>query len=118
MCIISINLFFQWFVQNLVFYGISQSTGSWGFDPYCKYLKLVFLYFFSNITIQYLVSFTISACVEILSYIVLHLVLDRIGRKRPYFVAVFCFAMIALLRIPIQNLMLENSQSKLNFYYK
>ncbi|CAF0924379.1 unnamed protein product [Rotaria sp. Silwood1] len=69
MCIISINLFFQWFVQNLVFYGISQ------------------------------ISFTISACVEILSYIVLHLLLNRIGRKRPYFIAVFCFAIIALLTI-------------------
>ncbi|CAF4660479.1 unnamed protein product, partial [Rotaria sp. Silwood2] len=90
MCIISINLFFQWFVQNLVFYGISQSTGSWGFNPY--------------------LSFTISACVEILSYIVLHLVLNRIGRKRPYFIAVFCFAIIALLTIPAQNIMLKNSQ--------
>ncbi|UJR32678.1 hypothetical protein I4U23_020138 [Adineta vaga] len=92
MCIISINLFFQWFVQNLVFYGISQSTGSWGFDPY--------------------LSFTISACVEILSYIVLHLVLNRIGRKRPYFVAVLCFAIIALLTIPVQNFMFKNSQKQ------
>ncbi|CAF1507703.1 unnamed protein product [Adineta ricciae] len=92
MCIISINLFFQWFVQNLVFYGISQSTGSWGFDPY--------------------LSFAISAFVEILSYIVLHLVLNRIGRKLPYFVAVLCFAIIALMTIPIQNLMLKNSQKQ------
>ncbi|CAF1360110.1 unnamed protein product [Adineta steineri] len=89
MCIISINLFFQWFVQNLVFYGISQSTGNWGFDPY--------------------LSFAISAFVEILSYIVLHLVLNRIGRKRPYFIAVLCFSMIALLTIPVQNYILKNN---------
>lgn len=31
------------FVQNLVYYGVSQSTGSWGFDPYCKSLKDDFL---------------------------------------------------------------------------
>ncbi|CAF0776156.1 unnamed protein product [Adineta steineri] len=92
MCIISINLFFQWFVQNLVFYGVSQSTGSWGFDPY--------------------LSFAISACVEIVSYIVLHLILNRIGRKRPYFVAVFGFAIVALLSIPVQNLMVKNSPSQ------
>ncbi|CAF1154152.1 unnamed protein product [Adineta steineri] len=89
MCIISINLFFQWFVQNLVFYGISQSTGNWGFDPY--------------------LSFAISAFVEILSYIVLHLVLNRIGRKRPYFIAVLCFSIIALLTIPVQNYILKNN---------
>jgi len=65
-----------------------------------------------NINIQYLVSFAISACVEIVSYIVLHLVLNRIGRKRPYFVAVLCFAIVALLTIPVQNFMVKNSQSK------
>ncbi len=27
MALISINLFFQWLVQNLVFYGVSQNTG-------------------------------------------------------------------------------------------
>jgi hypothetical protein len=101
------------FVQNLVFYGISQSTGSWGFDPYCKYFTIGSYHFFSNIT--YVVSFTISACVEIMSYIVLHLVLNRIGRKLPYFVAVLCFALIALMTIPVQSLMLKNSQSILKF---
>jgi MFS family permease len=50
--------------------------------------------------------------VEILSYIVLHLVLNRVGRKRPYFVAVFCFAVIALLTIPVQNLMAKDDPSK------
>ena len=44
-------------------------------------------------------------CRNNVSYIVLHLVLNRIGRKRPYFIAVLCFAMIALLTIPVQNLM-------------
>ncbi|CAF4076424.1 unnamed protein product, partial [Rotaria sordida] len=82
-CIISINLFFQWFVQNLVYYGVSQNTGSWGFDPY--------------------LSFTMSACVEILAIMVLHLILNRIGRKIPYFTAGFCFSIIALLTIPVRN---------------
>ena len=67
-----------------------------------------------HIPIEFLVSFTISACVEILSYIVLHLVLNRIGRKKPYFIAVLCFAIIALLTIPIQNSTQKNSQRKRN----
>ncbi|CAF1109757.1 unnamed protein product [Rotaria sordida] len=90
MFIISINLFFQWFVQNLVFYGISQSTGSWGFNPY--------------------LSFTISALVEILSCIAIHPLLNRVGRKLPYFIAALCFSIIALLIIPMQNLILKNKQ--------
>ncbi|CAF3626153.1 unnamed protein product [Rotaria sp. Silwood1] len=92
MFIISINLFFQWFVQNLVFYGISQSTGSWGFNPY--------------------LSFTISALVEILSCMAIHPLLNRVGRKLPYFIAALCFAIIALLIIPIQNSILKNSQQQ------
>ncbi|CAF4570874.1 unnamed protein product, partial [Rotaria sp. Silwood2] len=78
------------FVQNLVFYGISQSTGSWGFNPY--------------------LSFTISALVEILSCIAIHPLLNRVGRKLPYFIAALCFAIIALVIIPIQNSALKNNQ--------
>ncbi|CAF3944130.1 unnamed protein product, partial [Adineta steineri] len=83
MFIITMNLFFQWFVQNLSYYGVSQSTGSWGFDPY--------------------LSFTISACVEILAYVGIHLTLNRIGRKIPYFTAVFCFFIIAIFTILVQS---------------
>ncbi|CAF1263887.1 unnamed protein product, partial [Adineta ricciae] len=83
MLIISLNLFFQWFVQNLAYYGVSQSTGSWGFDPY--------------------LSFTISACVELLAYIAIYLILNRIGRKMPYLTAVFCFVIVSFLTILIHN---------------
>ncbi|CAF4494830.1 unnamed protein product [Rotaria socialis] len=92
MFIISMNLFFQWFVQNLVFYGVSQNTGSWGFNPY--------------------LSFTMSALVEILSCIVLHPLLNRVGRKLPYFIAAICFAVITLIIIPIQNIIIKNSEKQ------
>ncbi|CAF3703981.1 unnamed protein product [Rotaria socialis] len=90
MLIISMNLFFQWFAQNLVFYGVSQSTGSWDLDPY--------------------LSFTISAFVELLAYILVHLILDRVGRKKPYFIFAILFAIIAFLIIPTQKFTTKNSQ--------
>ncbi len=60
----------------------------------------------------YSVSFTISAIVEILSCVALHPVLNRVGRKLPYFIAALCFAIVALVTILTQYLTLKNSQSK------
>lgn len=112
MFIISFNLFFQWFVelffsllffsigflvsfrlvQNLVFYGVSQNTGSWKLNPY--------------------LAFTVSAFVELLAYIVVHLILDRIGRKIPYCFFALVFGLVALSIVPVQKYMTKNSQSK------
>ncbi|CAF0834845.1 unnamed protein product [Adineta steineri] len=85
MCIISFNLFLQWLVQNLVFYGVSQNTGSWDLNPY--------------------LSFALSATVELVAYIVVHLILDRVGRKLPYCLFSMLFGIIALLTIPVQKYM-------------
>ncbi|CAF2089270.1 unnamed protein product [Rotaria magnacalcarata] len=90
MLIISINLFFQWFVQNLVFYGVSQSTGLWDLDPY--------------------LAFTIGAFVELLAYIFVHLILDHVGRKKPYFIFAILFAIIAFLIIPTQKFTTKSSK--------
>ncbi|CAF1208581.1 unnamed protein product [Adineta ricciae] len=89
MLIISVNLFFQWLVQNLVFYGVSQNTGSWKLNPY--------------------LSFTVSALVELAAYIVVHLILDRIGRKKPYCMFAVLFGIVALLAIPVQKYMTKDS---------
>lgn len=83
MLIISMNLFFQWLVQNLVFYGVSQNTGSWKLNPY--------------------LSFTVSAIVELFAYIIVHLILDRIGRRIPYVLFAILFGIVALLAIPVQK---------------
>jgi len=90
MFLISLNLFFQWLVQNLVFYGVSQNTGSWKLNPY--------------------LAFTVSAFVELLAYIVVHLILDRIGRKIPYCFFALVFGLVALSIVPIQKYMTKNSQ--------
>ncbi|UJR35354.1 hypothetical protein I4U23_028112 [Adineta vaga] len=90
MLIISLNLFFQWLVQNLVFYGVSQNTGSWELNPY--------------------LSFTISALVELLAYIVVHLILDRVGRKLPYCLFATLFGIVAILILPVQKFMTKDSQ--------
>ncbi|CAF0825280.1 unnamed protein product [Adineta ricciae] len=92
MAMISINLFFQWLVQNLVFYGVSQNTGSWDFDPYT--------------------SFGISAFVELLGYIVVHSMLDRVGRKVPYCTFVIMFSFVSFLILPVQYLMEKDGQSE------
>jgi len=92
MFIISINLFFQWLVQNLVFYGVGQNTGSWGANPY--------------------LSFAVSALVELLAYILVHLILDRAGRKLPYFVFAILFGIFALLILPVQSYMEKDSTAQ------
>ncbi|CAF0837598.1 unnamed protein product [Rotaria sordida] len=92
MFFISINLFFQWLVQNLVFYGVSQSTGSWNLNPY--------------------LSFTISALVELLAYAVVQLILDRIGRKLPYISFAILFSFVAFLILPIQKYMTKDSNAQ------
>lgn len=79
-------------VQNLVFYGVSQNTGSWKLNPY--------------------LAFTVSAFVELLAYIVVHLILDRIGRKIPYCFFALVFGLVALSIVPIQKYMTKNSQGK------
>lgn len=88
--IISINLFFQWLVQNLVYYGVSQNTGSWDFDPY--------------------LSFALSTFVELLAYVLMYGILNRLGRKKPYCFFAIAFGLSALLVIPIQSF-LSNSKS-------
>ncbi|CAF0726177.1 unnamed protein product [Adineta steineri] len=92
MAIIALNMSYQWFVQNLVFYGISQNTGAWLQNPY--------------------ISFGASAVVEIVAYIVVHLVLDRWGRKLPYCLFVITLAFVALLVVPIQMLLPKDSRSQ------
>ena len=110
MLIISLNLFFQWYgnfqaifsiisffsfvrlVQNLVFYGVSQNTGTWKFNPY--------------------LSFTVSALVELAAYILVHLILDRVGRKLPYCLFATLFGLVALLVLPVQKFMAKDSSSK------
>ncbi|CAF2389953.1 unnamed protein product [Rotaria sp. Silwood2] len=92
MTVISVNLFIQWLVQNLVFYGVSQNTGAWELNPY--------------------LSFGLSAIVELLAYIVVQLILDRTGRKIPYVLFATLFALVALLVLPIQKFMTQNSTAQ------
>ncbi|CAF3399488.1 unnamed protein product [Rotaria sp. Silwood1] len=89
MCIIAINMSFQWFVQNLVFYGVSQNTSAWLRNPY--------------------ISFAAGALVEIVAYFIVHRVLHRWGRKATYCLFVMGFAIFAFLVVPIQILMIRGS---------
>lgn len=69
LCIMSCILFLNWIINNLLFYGLGLKSSDLGVNPY--------------------LSFAISAFVEIIAYIIVHLILDRIGRKLPYFVFLF-----------------------------
>ncbi|CAF1560189.1 unnamed protein product, partial [Rotaria sordida] len=92
MGIIAVNMSYQWFVQNLVFYGISQNTGAWLRNPY--------------------IAFGASALVELLAYFVVHLVLDRWGRKLTYCLFVLALACTALLVVPIQMVFPKDSENQ------
>ncbi|CAF1291039.1 unnamed protein product [Rotaria sp. Silwood1] len=92
MIIIAINMSLQWFVQNLVFYGVSQNTGAWLANPY--------------------IAFFAGALVELAAYVVVHLVLNRWGRKIPYCTFVFLFGLFAFFVVPIQMLMPKDSPVK------
>ncbi|CAF1079935.1 unnamed protein product [Rotaria sordida] len=92
MGIIAVNMSYQWFVQNLVFYGISQNTGAWLRNPY--------------------IAFGASALVELLAYFVVHLVLDRWGRKLTYCLFVLALACTALLVVPIQMVFPKDSNNQ------
>jgi MFS family permease len=56
------------------------------------------------------IAFAAGALVEIVAYLVIHLVLDRWGRKKPYCGFVLLFGIVAFLVVPIQMFMLKNSR--------
>ena len=58
-------------------------------------------------------SFTVSALVELAAYVIVHLILDRIGRKIPYCLFAILFGIVALLVLPIQGFMTKNSRGLL-----
>ncbi|CAF2083479.1 unnamed protein product [Rotaria magnacalcarata] len=92
MCIISINMSIQWFVQNLVYYGVSQSTGAWLVNPY--------------------ISFGAGAVIEIFAYFIAHCVLRRWSRKTTYSSFVIGFVIFAFLVVPIQMLTIKGSSGQ------
>lgn len=57
------------------------------------------------------VSFGASAVVELAAYSVVHLVLDRWGRKLTYCLFVIVLTIVATLVIPIQMLLPKDSTS-------
>lgn len=66
--------------------------GSWKLNPY--------------------LSFSLSAVVELLAYILVHLILDRVGRKKPYCLFAVLFGIVAISVVPIQVFLKDDSFSK------
>lgn len=58
------------------------------------------------------ISFAAGAAVEVIAYFVVHLVLDKWGRKLPYSAFVFGFGIVALMVLPIQIFFSKNSRGK------
>lgn len=58
-------------VNNFVFYGVGLQSNNLGVNPY--------------------LSFAISAFVELLAYSTTVFIIDKVGRKKPY----FCYLLIA-----------------------
>ena len=107
------NIFIFRLAQNLVFYGVSQNTGesffsscstvyysilgAWQFDPY--------------------LSFALSAFVELLAYVFIHIILNRLGRKIPYCTFAIVFGLLALLVLPIQTFLSADKSSLLKIIF-
>lgn len=63
MLILSLNVWFNWLVNAMVYYGLALGTDNLGGDPY--------------------INFMIAGAVEIPAYIMCVLCLNRVGRKKP-----------------------------------
>ena len=55
----------NWIINNFLFYGLGLESNNLGIDPY--------------------LTFAISAVMELLAYMVTHFIVDKLGRKYPYF---------------------------------
>ncbi len=58
-------LFLNWIINNFVFYGVGLRANDLGMNPY--------------------LTFAIAALMELAAYIVTHFIVDKLGRKYPYF---------------------------------
>ncbi|XP_071133728.1 organic cation transporter protein-like [Mytilus edulis] len=67
MLLLSLNVWFNWLINAMVYYGLTLGTDNLGGDPY--------------------INFCIAGAVEIPSYILCMLLLNRLGRKKPLFVS-------------------------------
>ncbi len=57
---------------------------------------------------------------ELLAYVLIHIILNRLGRKIPYCTFAIVFGLLALLVLPIQSFLSERKSSSLktNFSIK
>ena len=60
------------------------------------------------------VAFAAGALVEIVAYFIVHLVLDRWGRKLTFCGFVFFFGIVAYLVVPIQMFMVKDGQGRIS----
>lgn len=60
-------MFIDWIVNNLVFYGVTLKSNDLGVNPY--------------------LSFTISACLELLADLLAYLLIGKFGRKIPFIIS-------------------------------
>ena len=58
-------MFLNWIINNFIFYGVGLLSNNLGMNPY--------------------LTFAISALMELAAYIVTHFIVDKLGRKYPYF---------------------------------
>ena len=74
------------FVNNFVFYGVGLKSVDLGVNPY--------------------LSFAISATVEMMAYTITLLIINKFGRKKPYFLFLLVAGCACLLNVFTGNLLL------------
>lgn len=98
-------------VQNLVFYGVSQSTG-WKLTFEKGQIMLLIFSLIDTWKLRPHASFAVSAVVELIAYIFVHMILDRVGRKIPYCTFAILFGITAIMILPVQTFFEKDSSSK------
>ena len=125
--LISLNLFFQWFVCYIIVNPIKYFFLLLGLHKIlfimalhriqvCLSFHIFFSqsYFFNCLgawKFDPYLSFALSALVELLGYIFVHTILNRFGRKKLYCLFAIVFGLLALFIIPIQNVLFKNQDS-------
>ena len=87
MLLLSLNVWFNWLVNAMLYYGLSLGTDNLGGDPY--------------------INFCIAGAVEIPAYILCMIILNPLGRKKPLFAmmvigGVACIASGFIDNIPLK----------------
>lgn len=82
----TLNVYFNWFVNSFIYYGLSYNTGNLGGDPY--------------------INFLVSGAVEFPAYMITIIVIKKLGRRIPLMSTMVAGGIACILTIPVPDEMI------------